>query len=664
MHWTRSFLRKIPVIEILLVFAGTAILTAIGILTGVSQVLAEMIESQDPYHGIADIGPALLFLSCGMGIVAVRRWRESEVERQRSDKTRLDLQHSEERYRSLIEVSPDPIVLADKGIIRYANPAAVAFFGASDEADLLGIEVVSRLPEEIRSEALQWIADVLETGESKEPIEYPLLRLDGTLVDAETAIVRTSYEDGWALQAVIRDISSRRAAEEAMTRYRALEENTQDIVFFSGPDGRIIDCNRAAVLQYGYTKDELLALTTLDLRAPGCDSPAGVQLAKEPGDIARFDTVHARKDGTLIELSVTAQRIALGGDEFVVSLCRDVTEKRKSERDLRDSERRYRGLIDLSPSPIAVLDSHAKIIFANSATLGLVRAQDPSDVIGHPIDLFVSPQIRRQLMNALKDAGRSDTTLSSEVVIRRLDGTSIETEIASGRTSFAGVEGIQIAIQDVSRLKDEATTLRRTTEDTIAAMARLAETRDPYTSGHQERVAAIAVRIGRQMGLDDSTCETIRLSGMIHDIGKMNVPAEILSKPGSLSDAEFSLIKDHVERGYEVLRPIDFPWPIADIVRQHHERLDGSGYPHGLRGDEIRLEASVLAVADTVEAISSHRPYRPALGIDFAMTVITEGRGTVYDSRCVDAALELAKRGSLLESHAHGSAGAVKTAAV
>ncbi|MCD6594512.1 tetratricopeptide repeat protein [bacterium] len=183
--------------------------------------------------------------------------------------------------------------------------------------------------------------------------------------------------------------------------------------------------------------------------------------------------------------------------------------------------------------------------------------------------------------------------------------------------------------------------LRQTFDAIIKTMTKVVEFRDPYTAGHQERVSKLAVAIARQMGFDEHTIEGIRLAGMVHDIGKIYVPAEILTKPGKLSSVEFMLIKNHSSAGYEILKSIEFPWDIAQIVRQHHERLDGSGYPDNLKDDEILLESKIIAVADVVEAISSYRPYRPALGIDIALDEIEKNSGKLYDKDIVDACLKI-----------------------
>lgn len=178
-------------------------------------------------------------------------------------------------------------------------------------------------------------------------------------------------------------------------------------------------------------------------------------------------------------------------------------------------------------------------------------------------------------------------------------------------------------------------------EESFHALATMLEKRDPYTAGHQQRVADLAEKIAIELGLSEGTVHGVHLAGMVHDIGKIQVPAEVLSKPGKLSDLEYSMIKQHPQVGYDILKAIKSPWPIPDAVHQHHERLDGSGYPSGLKSDQIIIEARILAVADTVEAMASHRPYRPALGLKAALDEIVNQRGIQLDPEVVDACLRL-----------------------
>ncbi len=183
--------------------------------------------------------------------------------------------------------------------------------------------------------------------------------------------------------------------------------------------------------------------------------------------------------------------------------------------------------------------------------------------------------------------------------------------------------------------------LKRVLLQTVRSLSLTLEMRDPYTTGHQRRVAQLSTAIGRRMGLSEAVVEGLRTGGLLHDIGKIHIPAEFLSRPGKLSAEVHKVIRMHPQMGWEIMKDIEFPWPVADMIRQHHERLDGSGYPLGLKGDEIILESRIIAVADVLEAISSHRPYRPALGLDVAIQELRDHSGTRYDPAVVQACIDV-----------------------
>ena len=197
--------------------------------------------------------------------------------------------------------------------------------------------------------------------------------------------------------------------------------------------------------------------------------------------------------------------------------------------------------------------------------------------------------------------------------------------------------------EDIARRQQAEDRLKKSMDKLIATISKIVEVKDPYTSGHQQRVSQLAVRIAQELKLPEDKIEGIRIASLIHDIGKIGLPTEILTKPTKLSDIELNLIKGHSQIGYDILKNIDFHYPIAQIVLQHHERLDGSGYPQGLKDKEILLEARIIGVADVVEAMSSHRPYRPALGIDKALEEISQNKGILYDPEVVDICLKLFK---------------------
>jgi HD-GYP domain-containing protein (c-di-GMP phosphodiesterase class II) len=236
----------------------------------------------------------------------------------------------------------------------------------------------------------------------------------------------------------------------------------------------------------------------------------------------------------------------------------------------------------------------------------------------------------------------------SDLIKDTKDGVMIEAGVHGARAEYDGRPAIIGLIQDITEKKRAEEQIQRYVVQlesafmhTVEVATTLSEMRDPYTAGHERRVGQIAVAIGSELGFDAYRVEGLRVAGYLHDIGKITIPAEILAKPGKLSSIEYALIQAHPQAGYDVLKGINFPWPVAQVTLQHHERLDGTGYPNGLKGDEILLEARVMAVADVVEAMASHRPYRPGLGIEKALAEIERGSGTAYDSTVVEACLRL-----------------------
>ena len=270
---------------------------------------------------------------------------------------------------------------------------------------------------------------------------------------------------------------------------------------------------------------------------------------------------------------------------------------------------------------VAIVD-HNLPGFSGMEALALVRGTDP-DV---PV-ILVSGSVGEETAVAAMKAGAQDFILKDSLS-RFLP--AVERELRE-----AGVR--RQARQADEALRSTVDLLARTVQGAIRTLAYLAETRDPYTAGHQRRVTELASGIAGALGLNGECRPLIDAAGSLHDLGKTAVPTEILTKPGRLTAVEFELIRAHPRTGYEILSGIEFPWPVAEVVLQHHERLDGSGYPDGIAGDDICLEARILAVADVVEAMSSHRPYRPALGLDVALGEIAEHRGVWYDGDVADA---------------------------
>jgi putative nucleotidyltransferase with HDIG domain len=257
--------------------------------------------------------------------------------------------------------------------------------------------------------------------------------------------------------------------------------------------------------------------------------------------------------------------------------------------------------------------------------------EDGSVVEGPPPPGEEEISTQSALLVPLKVAGKT-------IGVLQLQSSQRNAYTEEARSLLLGLANVAaVAIQN-ARLYGK---VEKALETTIQTLGLTTETRDPYTAGHQRRVAELACAIAEELHVEEQSVRGIRAAGLIHDIGKLSIPAEILSKPSTLTPLELGLVKAHAQTGYDILKGIVFPWPVAEMVLQHHERLDGSGYPQGLTGDAIVLGARILAVADVVEAMASHRPYRAALGIDKALEEIARGAGTVYDDQVASACLRL-----------------------
>ena len=263
---------------------------------------------------------------------------------------------------------------------------------------------------------------------------------------------------------------------------------------------------------------------------------------------------------------------------------------------------------------------------------------------------FYAPEYRERIDKVFDDCVRYGKPYDEEMELITKSGRRVWVrEIAQAiRNDSGNIVQVWGAFQDITRMKNVEDTLhrnedklRRALQTTIEVLTQTVERRDPYTAGHQRRVAALASEIAAEMGLDKERVEGIKTAGYVHDIGKISVPSEILSKPGKLSEIEMNIIREHPAHGREILIDIESTIQLAEVVHQHHERFDGSGYPQGLKGDDILLEARILSIADVVEAMASHRPYRPSLGIEEALGEIEKNSGILYDAQVANVCLSL-----------------------
>jgi PAS domain S-box-containing protein len=457
----------------------------------------------------------------------------------------------------------------------------------------------------------------------------------------------------------------RKAAIEAMLqseeKYRTILENIEDGYYEVDLAGNYTFFNNSLCRIHGYTREELMGMnyrqyTEKEYSKKLFETYHEVYRTGQPGKGFGWQII--RKDGTkrYIEASVTLQKDSSGKPIGFRGITRDVTERRMAEfqreaafNKLRETQDRYNALFERSLDMVYIIDFEGRLIDANDGALnrfGYTRAEMHSMNIASLMDEDQFNYALSLIEEIIKTGVQKDPR---EIRLRHKNGAVIYVE-TQGSTIIS--DGKPIAIQAIARditerklaeqkLQQTLNSLKEAVGTTIQVLVSALESRDPYTAGHQSRSAHLACAIAAEMGLPPDKIDGLRMAGAIHDIGKLSIPAEILSKPTKLTNLEFSLIKEHSQSGYDMLKHVESPWPLAQIVYQHHERMNGTGYPRNLKGDGIIIEARIMAVADVVEAMASHRPYRAGLGVDAALEEIKKNKGILYDHAVADACIRL-----------------------
>jgi PAS domain S-box-containing protein len=619
-------------------------------------------DNYEVEHDFVTIGKRIMLLNARQIKRALGKERiillaiEDITERKQLESLLID---SEERYRHLFETASDGIVFLEQreGKITHANPASEKMLGYTKK-ELIG----NKLPD---------IGVLLDMGDFQTTIQ----NLDKSgIIHYNDVSVRTKsgqqmdtdiylVDRATLVQCSIRDVTDRKQAEDALreseNKYRLLADNIHDVVFVLDMNLNYTYVSPSTKILRGYEPEEVIKVSPADTLTPS----SWDLVVKTLSDVMELEKTKQielnesrtiplemnRKDGTTVWTEVKFSFIRDKDKQPVgiLGVTRDITERRQAEEVLRESEEQYRLVVENAKEAIIVTQD-IKVVFVNSAAIGMIgyskeilTSKSFTDFI-HPDDLnmVVDHHIKR-----IK--GEEVPPVYSFRVTGR-DGTVIWCELNAAVIQWKGKPATLVFLNNITERKLAEGELQQTLDSlknavgaTIQVMVSAIEMRDPYTAGHQLRAADLACAIAKEMGLPQDKIEGLRMAGSIHDIGKLSIPAEILSKPTKLTNIEFSLIKEHSLIGYEMLKNVESPWPLAQIVYQHHERMDGSGYPRNLKGDEIIIEARIMAVSDVVEAMASHRPYRPGLGIDAAMAEIEKNKGTHYDKTVADACLRL-----------------------
>jgi PAS domain S-box-containing protein/putative nucleotidyltransferase with HDIG domain len=434
------------------------------------------------------------------------------------------------------------------------------------------------------------------------------------------------------------------------------------------PDGKIMTCNQAFAQLTGYSYAKLRDITLPLHLTPPEETSRVMQAITElsrTGQRQRYEQECLHKDGSRIPVEILLDRVCdkQGNIMYYYATVTDISSRKQAEEALKESEQRMADIIDFLPDATFVINLEGKVITWNKA-MEEITSVKADNILGKGdyeysrafygtrrpilIDFVLNPDIN--LEPGYSFIKKEPGMLIAETSVPRINGqkTWLWVKATLLYDSHGKVMGAIETARDITARKQGEIELRQTVnslqellEGTVNALSIATEKRDPYTAGHQRRVAQLACAIAQELGFSSKKIKDIRIAAILHDLGKIHLPTDILNKPGSLTDLEMQLIRTHPQIGYEIIETVPFAGPVAQMILQHHERMDGSGYPLGLSGSDIIAGARILGVADVVEAMASHRPYRPALGIDKALEEVTMNRGILYDPMVVDACIRL-----------------------
>jgi PAS domain S-box-containing protein len=574
---------------------------------------------------------------------------------------------SEERYRTIMEdINEGYFELDLAGNFTFVNNATCRDLGYSRE-ELIGLNNQQYTDQETSKKLFKAFNKLYKTGEPIKNLQWQIIKKDGTIGYTQGSISLHKDETGKIIgfRGIAHDVTENKLAEKKLSeneeKYRLLADHMKDQVWMMDLNLNVSYVSPSVEKLLGYSFEELRALPLDQLITEKSYRDAMDFFAEEmpkalaapPGYVLTrtLELEFCCKDGhtVWVESTFSLIRDENGKPVSLLGEGRNISERKHMESVLRKSEENFRRSLDDSPLGVRISSKDAKTLYANQAILDIYGYDSIEDLRNTPIEKRYTEESHAEYLERKQKRLRGVFGPSEyEVSIVRKDGEIRHLYVFRKQIFWNGEKQSQVIYQDVTlrrkaeeRLNETLESLRQSIKITIQVLGTASEAKDPYMAGHQKRVADLARAIATEMKLPQDKIEAIRMASSIHDIGKISVPSEILCKPAILSDLEFSLVKNHPLYSYEIIKEVEAPWPLADIVHQHHERMNGSGYPQGLKEGNILLESRILAVADVVEAMSSYRPYRPALGLDIALAEIENNAGILYDANVVEACLRL-----------------------
>jgi len=600
-------------------------------------------------------------------------WHATGIIRDISERKRLSdtLQAKEKQLEITLQSIGDAVISTDiQGLVELMNPVAEELTGwKSSEACSHPLEEIFHIINE----------------ESRNPVENPVNRvlLEGIVIGLANhtlliskegkeipiadcgAPIRNDQGEITGVVLVFRDQTAERKAQAAVQEARLYAESivstVREPLLVLNSDLRVVSANRAFQKTFQVSEKETRGQLLYDLSNRQWDIPGLRKLLEDilPQNTS-FDDYEVEHDFSSIgrrTMRLNARRIYREANKTLLILLaiEDITGRKQAEKALLQEREQSRRIINTARDAFVSMDADGVISDWNPLAQEMFGWSREKALGRNLAETIIPEEFREAHAKGLKHylVTSEGPILDQHIEITALhrDGHIIPVEMSivavQGNHSIsfnAFIRDISAREQAKEALEKSRKQLKTSLIGTVVAVSRAVGARDPYTAGHQQRVSQLSRAIAQEMGLDAAQIDGLRMGASIHDIGKIYLPAEILSKPTKLTDVEYALIKSHSQVGYDILKDITFPWPVADIAYQHHERMDGSGYPQGLKGNQICLEARMVAVADVVEAMSSHRPYRPALGINAALQEIEEHRGKWFDPAAVDACLTLCRK--------------------
>jgi PAS domain S-box-containing protein len=529
--------------------------------------------------------------------------------------------------------------------------------------ELIGKSIYDFVPSDFVPVMKERVAQREQGKDLPEIFHGKILCKDGTIKETESSTKVIQYEGRLASMAITRNITERKHEEEEISKLTSVVRFSSELVNLATFDGKMIFLNEAGSKMFGIDPDKVGDYSIMDVISEPFQLtvkekllPALLAGKNWEGEL-QYRNIRTGRLTDVYAITFNIQDSATGKPLCLANVSRDITEHKKAEKAMKQSEEKYRLLADHMKDQVWLMDLDLKVTYI-SPSVEKILGYNMEELTHLPINkLFTSASFKAamdffsiEMPKALAAPPDYILNRSLEMEFRCKDGHTLWGE---AKFSFIRDErGKPLCVlgegRDITERKRTEEKLQQTLESlkkavgaTIQVLVSALEVRDPYTAGHQSRVAHLACAIATEMGLAQEKIEGIRMAGSIHDIGKLSIPAEILTKPTKLTDLEFSLIKVHSQTGYDMLKDVESPWPLAQIVYQHHERMNGAGYPNNLKGNEIILEARIMAVADVMEAMASHRPYRASLGIESALEEIEKNKGILYDANVADVCLRL-----------------------